>query len=106
LKEMLSFTPQKKLSVENILKSVASFFEIKASDVRGESRLKKIALARQVAMYLSKELISDSLQKIAASFGGKTHSTLLHAWKKITNEIKVNQTLQKQIEIIKKNIEA
>ncbi|NGX49081.1 MAG: Chromosomal replication initiator protein DnaA [Candidatus Anoxychlamydiales bacterium] len=106
LKEMLSFTPQKKLSVENILKSVASFFEIKASDVRGESRLKKIALARQVAMYLSKELITDSLQKMAASFGGKTHSTLLHAWKKITNEIKVNQTLQKQIEIIKKNIEA
>ena len=106
LKEMLSFTPQKKLSVENILKSVASFFEIKASDVRGESRLKKIALARQVAMYLSKELISDSLQKMATSFGGKTHSTLLHAWKKITNEIKINQRLQKQIEIIKKNIEA
>ena len=106
LKEMLSFTPQKKLSVENILKSVASFFEIKASDVRGESRLKKIALARQVAMYLSKELISDSLQKMATSFGGKTHSTLLHAWKKITNEIKENRTLQKQIEIIKKNIEA
>ncbi len=106
LKEMLSFTPQKKLTVENILKSVATFFEIKASDIKGESRLKKIALARQVAMYLSKELISDSLQKIATSFGGKTHSTLLHAWKKILNEIKVNQTLQKQIEIIKKNIEA
>ncbi|NGX34803.1 MAG: Chromosomal replication initiator protein DnaA [Candidatus Anoxychlamydiales bacterium] len=106
LKEMLSFTPQKKLSVENILKSVASFFEIKASEVKGDSRLKHIALARQVAMYLSKELISDSLQKIAASFGGKTHSTLLHAWKKISNEIKVNQTLHRQIEIIKKNIEA
>ena len=57
-------------------------------------------------MYLSKELISDSLQKIALSFGGKTHSTLLYSWKKISNEIKTNPTLQRQIEIIKKNIEA
>ncbi len=105
LQEMLSFTPQKKVSVENILKSVASIFEIKVSDIKGDSRLKEIALARQVAMYLSKELINDSLQKIASSFGGKTHSTLLHAWKKIKNEIEENQTLLRQIEIIKKNIE-
>lgn len=105
LQEMLSFTPQKKLSVENILKSVASIFEVKVSDIKGESRLKEIALARQVAMYLSKELINDSLQKIASSFGGKTHSTLLHAWKKIKNEMETNQTLFRQIEIIKKNIE-
>lgn len=105
LQEMLSFTPQKKVSIENILKSAASIFEIKVSDIKGESRLKNIALARQVAMYLSKELISDSLQKIASSFGGKTHSTLLHAWKKIKNEIENNQTLFRQIEIIKKNIE-
>jgi chromosomal replication initiator protein len=105
LQEMLSFTPQKKVSVENILKSVASIFEIKISDIKGESRLKKIAQARQVAMYLSKELIQESLQKIASSFGGKTHSTLLHAWKKIKNELESNQTLFRQIEIIKKNID-
>ncbi|EKE26197.1 MAG: hypothetical protein ACD_4C00391G0001, partial [uncultured bacterium (gcode 4)] len=105
LQEMLSFSPQKKISVENILKSVATVFEVKVSDIKGESRLKEIALARQVAMYLSKELITDSLQKIASSFGGKTHSTLLHAWKKIKNEIENNQTLLRQIEIIKKNIE-
>jgi len=106
LQEMLSFTPQKKVSVESILKSVASIFEIKVSEIKGDSRLKKIAHARQVAMYLAKELINDSLQKIASSFGGKTHSTLLHAWKKITKEIEKNQTLLRQIEMIKKNIEA
>jgi chromosomal replication initiator protein len=105
LQEMLSFNPQKKITVESILKSVASIFEIKVSDIKSKSRLKKTAEARQVAMYLSKELISDSLQKIASSFGGKTHSTLLHAWKKIKSEMQENQTLFRQIEIIKKNIE-
>lgn len=105
LQEMLSFTPQKKVSVESILQSVASIFEVKVSDIRGESRLKEIALPRQVAMYLSKELINESLQKIASSFGGKTHSTLLHAWKKIKTELEKDQTLFRQIEIIKKNIE-
>jgi len=106
LKEMLSFSPQKKISVESILKSVAAIFEVKVSDIKGKSRLQKIAKSRQVAMYLSKELIKDSLQKIASSFGGKTHSTLLHAWKKISKEIEINSTLLRQIEIIKKNIEA
>ncbi|MFA6119321.1 MAG: chromosomal replication initiator protein DnaA [Parachlamydiales bacterium] len=106
LQEMLFFTPQKRVSVDSILKAVASAFEIKISDLKGECRLKNIAQARQVAMYLSKELISDSLQKIASSFGGKTHSTLLHAWKKISSELEKNQTLFRQIEIIKKNIES
>lgn len=105
LQEMLSFTPQKKVTVESILQSVASVFEIKVSDIKGESRLKEIAQARQVAMYLSKELINDSLQKIASSFGGKTHSTLLHAWKKIKSEMEKDQNLFRQIEMIKKNIE-
>ncbi|MBI5346278.1 MAG: chromosomal replication initiator protein DnaA [Chlamydiae bacterium] len=106
LKEMLEFTPSNKISVESILKSVASVFEIRVSDIKGESRLKNIAEARQVAMYLAKELIADSLTKIASSFGGKTHSTLLHSWKKISEEIKTNEMLGKKIQMIKRNIEA
>ncbi len=106
LREMLDYTAHKKITVESILKSVASVFEVKISDIKGDSRLKNIALSRQVAMYLAKELISDSLQKIASSFGGKTHSTLLHAWKKITTELKNNNTLSRQVEMIKRNIEA
>ena len=63
-------------------------------------------MARQVAMYLAKELIDESLMKIAASFGGKTHSTLLHAWKKIDQELKNNHTLGRQIQMIKKNLDS
>jgi chromosomal replication initiator protein len=97
--------PSKKISVEEILKSVAAVFEVRISEIKGESRHKEIALARQVAMYLAKEMIDDSLMKIAASFGGKTHSTLLHAWKKITDQIQINEMLRRQVQMVRKNIE-
>jgi chromosomal replication initiator protein len=54
---------------------------------------------------LAKEMIDDSLMKISASFGGKTHSTLLHAWKKISNQIQVNETLRCQVQMIRRHIE-
>jgi chromosomal replication initiator protein len=99
-------TPHKKISVENILKSVAAVFEVRIAEIKGESRHKEIALARQVAMYLAKEMIDDSLMKIAASFGGKTHSTLLHAWKKVSDQIQVNEMLRRQVQMVRRNIEA
>jgi len=107
LSEMFQMSsPHKKISVENILKGVAAVFEVRISEIKGESRHKEIALARQVAMYLAKELIDDSLMKIAASFGGKTHSTLLHAWKKIADQIQINETLRRQVQMVKRNIES
>lgn len=98
-------SPMKKISVEEILKSVATVFEVRISEIKGESRHKQIALARQVAMYLAKEMIDDSLMKIASSFGGKTHSTLLHAWKKIADQIQISDVLRKQVQMIRRNIE-
>lgn len=100
-----SLSRSKKVSVEEIVKSVSTVFEVRAQEIQGDSRHKEIALARQVAMYLAKELIDDSLQRIASSFGGKTHSTLLHAWKKITDQIEVNDLLRQQVQMIRKNIE-
>lgn len=106
LNEMFqSSAPKKRISVEEILKSVATIFEVRISELKGESRHKEIALARQVAMYMAKEMIDDSLMKIAASFGGKTHSTLLHAWKKISDQIQINDTLRKQVQMVRRHIE-
>ncbi len=99
-----SASPVKKISVEEILKSVAAVFEVRISEMKSESRQKEIMLARQVAMYLAKELIDDSLVKLAASFGGKTHSTLLHAWKKIAGQVPVNDTLSRQVQVIRRNL--
>jgi chromosomal replication initiator protein len=105
LKEMFEYKPKNKITVEIILRTVGRVLEVKVSDIKGDSRRKSIALARQVAMYLAKELIDESLIKIASSFGGKTHSTLIHAWKKISEEMKTNYTLGRQIEMIKRNLE-
>jgi chromosomal replication initiator protein len=105
LNELVQTPAQKKISVDAILQSVAAAYDVRLSDLKGDSRLKNIAFARQVAMYLAKEMLEDSLVKLASSFGGKTHSTLLHAWKKISEQLQVNQDLGRQIQMIRRNIE-
>lgn len=105
LKEMLQHTPSKKISVEEILKSVASVFQVRVMDLKGSSRTKDIALPRQVAMYLAKEMINDSLMSLGISFG-KTHSTILHAYKNIEKKAAENETLRRQIGMVRRNIEA
>lgn len=105
LREMFQqAAPSKKISVEEILKGVATVFEVRLSEIKGESRQKEIILARQVAMYLAKELMDDSLVKIAASFGGKTHSTLLHAWKKIAAQLESNELLTRQVQMVRRSV--
>lgn len=93
LSELFQTAPRQKVSVENILKSVSTVFQIRVTDLKGTSRTKEVALARQVAMYLAKELMQESLIMIGASFG-KTHSTILHACKTIENKIKKDESLE------------
>lgn len=95
----------KRVSVENILKSVATIFDVRVSDLCSSSRCKDVAFPRQVAMYLAKELMTESLIKMAAAFGGKTHSTLLHAWKKISELSAKDESLRRQIQMARKNLE-
>lgn len=105
LGELFQQNPQKRVSVENILKCVSAIFEVRISDLKGTSRTKDVALPRQVAMYLAKELMTDSLMKLASAFGGKTHSTLLHAWKKIREQLQSDESLRRQVEIARRNLE-
>lgn len=105
LSELFQSFPQKRISVDSILKSVAAIFEVRVNDLRGDSRTKEIAFPRQVAMYLAKELINESLIKLASYFGGKTHSTLLHAWKKVAARLQEDEILRKQIQMARRNLE-
>ncbi len=105
LSELFQPSPQRRVTVENILKSVAAIFEVRVSDLRGDMRTKEIAFPRQVAMYLAKELIHESLIKLASSFGGKTHSTLLHAWKKVASQLEEDETLRRQVQMVRRNLE-
>lgn len=106
LGEMFEETPKKSVTIDGILASVASMFNVKVSELKGTSKEKKIAFPRQVAMYLAKEMMNDSLMKVASSFGGKTHSTVIHAWKKVAKQVETDETLRRQILMTKRNIEA
>lgn len=104
LREMLQQAPRQKITVEQILKSVATIFQVRVSDLKGSGRTKEIALPRQVAMYLAKEMINESLMMLGASFG-KTHSTILHAYKTIEEKLSHDETLRRQIGMVRRNIE-
>ena len=106
LSELFQYSPQKKVSVDNIIKSVATIYDVRVSDLKSTSRSKDIAFPRQVAMYLAKELINDSLVKLSVAFGRKTHSTLLHAWEKISGQVEKDETLRRQIDMARRNIES
>jgi chromosomal replication initiator protein len=102
---MFQLAPREKISVENILKSVAVIFQVRLADLKGSLRTKGVALPRQVAMFLAKELIDESLVMIASSFG-KTHSTVLHACKTIGKLINQNEMLRRQIDMVRRNLQA
>lgn len=105
LREMLQHSPTQQITVEQILKSVATIFQVRVSDLKGSSRTKEIALPRQVAMYLAKKMISDSLSMLGASFGGKTHSTILHAFKNIEKRMSEDEMLRSQVDMVIRNID-
>lgn len=104
--ELFQGPSHKKVSVDNIIRSVAIMFGIKENDIKGTSRTTSVALPRQVAMYLAKELIKEPLQNLSALFGGKTHSTLLHAWKKISEQVEKDEKLKRQIQMTRRNLES
>ncbi|MBI3211106.1 MAG: chromosomal replication initiator protein DnaA [Simkania negevensis] len=105
LREMFQ-PPHSNVSLDKILQSVASMYNVRESELKGDSREKKIAFPRHIAMYLAKELLGESLTKIASAFGGKKHSTLFHAWKKISKELEKDETLRRRIEMTRQNIES
>lgn len=105
LKDFISKGISEKNDVHRIQKVVAEFFQISVDDIRSKKRSSNIAFPRQIAMYLCRNITSESFPKIGTEFGGKDHSTVMHSVEKIENEIKVNQDLKNIIEKLKKEIE-
>ncbi len=103
LREMMQHAPRQKISVDQILKGVATVFQVRMTDLKGPARTKEIALPRQVAMYLSCKLINESLQVMGAYFG-RTHSTLLHASKTIEKRLSSDEILRRQINMVERSL--
>ncbi|WP_373841533.1 chromosomal replication initiator protein DnaA [Limosilactobacillus sp.] len=94
------------ISIAEIQKQVASFYNITQGDILGKKRVKQIVVPRQIAMYLSRELTDYSLPKIGNEFGGKDHTTVLHAIDKIEAALKKDTDLQKDIGKLKEHLHA
>ncbi|WCJ47729.1 chromosomal replication initiator protein DnaA [Levilactobacillus brevis] len=83
---------------------VAKYFDVSLKDLKGKKRKKAIVMPRQIAMYLSRELTEASLPRIGNEFGGKDHTTVIHAYDKITESLKTDPQLQKDIDSLKDDL--
>ncbi len=87
-------------SIEGIQKAVADYYKITIDDLKGKKRSANIAYPRQIAMYLSRTLTEENLNRIGLEFGGRDHSTVIHACDKITSDLKTNKALEQQLKEI------
>ena len=94
----------RELSVDEILKKVSLHFNIKVSDIKSAKRLKAVVLPRQIAMYISRQLTSSSYPEIGERFGGKDHSTIIHAIRKIEKLMEEDFQLKSTIDNLKKEL--
>lgn len=95
---------EKSINVESIKRTVSKYFQITVKDLEGKKRSRDIAFPRQVAMYLTRKYTDLSLPKIGKAFGGKDHTTVLHACDKIANEIKTQESTKLSVEEIEERI--
>ena len=103
LKDLLSIQ-NRQVSVENIQKTVADFYKIKIADMYSKKRPASIARPRQIAMYLAKEMTQKSLPEIGELFGGRDHTTVLHAVRKIGGERSKNSELNQQLHVLEQTL--
>ena len=92
----------RKVTVEDIQKKVAEYFNIRFNDMISVRRSRVVARPRQVAMYLSKTFTSKSLPEIGRMFGGRDHTTVMHAIKKVQDLCKVDPSFAEHIKVLKK----
>ena len=105
LKDLLSIQ-NRQISVDNIQKAVADFYSIKVADMYSKKRPANIARPRQIAMFMAKELTQKSLPEIGELFGGRDHTTVLHAVRKIADERAHDSQLNHEIHVIEQTLKA
>ncbi len=103
LKDLLSIQ-NRQISVENIQKAVADFYSIKVADMYSKKRPANIAKPRQIAMYIAKELTQKSLPEIGELFGGRDHTTVLHAVRKIADERLHDSHLNHELHVLEQTL--
>lgn len=104
LQEFVPKTVYRTNSIAKIIDIVSKYFNLDASMLKGKMKKKNIADARAIAMYLSRIMTDESLQRIGLEFGGRDHSTVIYSHEKISKELKTNLKLQEEIKILREKI--
>jgi chromosomal replication initiator protein len=95
----------RRVSIDDIQKRICEYYNLKMSDLLSSKRLQNIARPRQVAMYLSKILTTRSMPEIGRKFGGRDHTTVLHAVRKVEEFCSNDQEFAQDLEILKRSLE-
>lgn len=100
LKDIIPSSKPKVITIHDIQRTVGEHFSVKLEDFKAKKRTKSVAFPRQIAMYLSRELTDYSLPKIGEEFGGRDHTTVIHAHEKISKLLQSDLQLQRQMKEI------
>ncbi|MCY6372272.1 chromosomal replication initiator protein DnaA [Clostridium ganghwense] len=104
LKDIISTEQNRQVTIELIQDIVANYFNLKVAELKSSRRTRNIAFPRQIAMYLSRKLTDMSLPKIGEEFGGRDHTTVIHAYEKISTNLKKDESLKNVINDLTKKI--
>ncbi len=102
LKSMIKES-DKEITIGKIQKEVAKYYDITIEELKGRRRVQTIVVPRQIAMYLARELTDASFPKIGSDFGGKDHTTVIHAFEKIKKLVETDEKTKQQIKELKKS---
>ena len=101
LSEVIGSRQKREINAQLIMKTVADYYDISVEDLTRQTRRREYAVPRQYAMYLTRELTDMSLPQIGQAFGGRDHSTVLHACNTVDKNAKTNQSIASVVEDIK-----
>lgn len=104
LKDIIQTPKSKKITIQDIQKVVGQYYNVRLEDFAAKKRTKSIAYPRQIAMYLSRELTDFSLPKIGEEFGGRDHTTVIHAHMKIQTDMSADPLFKQEVENLEKEI--
>jgi chromosomal replication initiator protein len=90
--------------LEDVVEIVAKYFSLTKSDLIGADRKKEIMVPRQISMFLIREILNQSFESIGECFGGRNHTTVMHACNKVVNQMSIDQKLQRDINALKKEL--
>ena len=97
IKDLVPDHESQQISATTIMQTVSTYYDVSIDDLCGRNRSKTLVMPRQIAMYLCRELTDLSLPRIGQQFGGKDHTTVMHAVKKVTNEMKEKRQIYNQV---------